>query len=64
MPDVMILEPRGKFHGLFIELKVKYNKPSDTQELWIDLLNKRGYSAMWTNSLDEAISTIDKYLRL
>ena len=64
VPDVCILEPRGNYHGLFIELKVGYNKPSDSQKKWIAELNQRGYAAYCCNSLDEAIEIIEKYKTL
>ena len=64
VPDVCILEPRGQFNGLFLELKVGYNKPSENQIKWIELLKSKGYSAVWTRSLDEAIDIIEKYKSL
>ena len=60
--DVIILEPRGMYHGLFIELKVGYNKPSPSQNSFLEESLKRNYLAKWTNSLDEAIYIIDQYL--
>ena len=39
-------------------LKVKYNKPSPAQNAWITKLNHRGYKAVVTWSLDEAIDTV------
>jgi len=64
VPDVCILEPRGQFNGLFLELKVKYNKPSENQIKWIELLKSKGYAAAWTRSLDEAIEVIESYMKL
>jgi len=42
-PDICILEPNKDYHGLFIELKVGYNKPSDNQKYWLDRLGVRSY---------------------
>ena len=64
VPDVCILEPRGQFNGLFLELKVDYNKPTENQLKWMELLKSKGYSAVWTRSLDEAIDIIEKYKSL
>ena len=60
-PDISVLEPSKGYNGLFIELKVKYNKPSDHQIKWIKDLNKRGYFACWTNSFDEFKHIVDSY---
>jgi hypothetical protein len=64
VPDVCILEPNKEFSGLFIELKCGYNKPSENQKKWISLLEKKGFKAVWSNSLDETRAIIDKYLML
>ena len=45
-PDIMIFEPKGKFHGLFIELKSDIGRISNEQENVIEELNKRGYKAL------------------
>lgn len=64
VPDVVIFEPRGKFHGLMIELKVKGNKPSATQVEWLNGLSKNGYATFWTDSFDEVKIIVEKYLSL
>jgi hypothetical protein len=61
VPDVLIFEPRGKYIGLAIELKAGYNKPSENQLKWIEDLNKRGWLALWSNSLDEVLDVIEEY---
>ncbi len=64
-PDLQITEPRGKYHGLFIELKLnKKCYPSKQQVDWIEDLNKRGYFAKVCKGLDECIETLDYYLTL
>ena len=45
-PDMLVLEPRGKYHGLFWELKVNDGHPSPEQKWWRDALIQRGYKAM------------------
>ena len=47
-PDLFIYEPRGKYHGLAIELKVGYNK--------------RNYKAVVCNGIDETLEQINNYL--
>jgi len=63
-PDISILEPRGKYHGLYIEMKRKGNKATNDQISWIMELRKRNYVAMVCYSADAAIKLIDKYMNL
>ena len=45
-PDIGIYEPRGTYHGLFIELKCDNKSgPTDEQTEWQAELAKRGYLA-------------------
>jgi hypothetical protein len=67
-PDIMIFEPRGKYHGLFIEMKTAktaYSLPgraSIEQKSWADKLNKRGYLAVFAFGSDSAIKEIESYM--
>ena len=63
-PDVAIYEPRGKFLGLFIELKTATGRLSTEQRVWIDRLSARGYKVYKTDSLDEFIDLVDNYLKI
>jgi hypothetical protein len=62
-PDLFIYEPRGEYHGLAIELKVGYNKPTLEQLTWLNKLTERGYLAMSSNGLDQTIEIIETYLK-
>tara|TARA_R100000152_G_C6698489_1_gene128534 strand:- start:57 stop:419 length:363 start_codon:yes stop_codon:yes gene_type:complete len=64
-PDIFIYEssPCGKYHGLAIELKVGYNKPTKEQLWWCERLNKRAYLAKVCTGLDETIETINNYFK-
>ena len=53
-PDLFIYEPRNNYHGLAIELKVGYNKPT----------NERGYKANVCTGIEETLEIINKYLKL
>jgi hypothetical protein len=64
VPDIMIYDNRQGHNGFAIELKVDYNKPSANQKWWLDALGMCGWKTMWTNSLDEFISEVDKYFDL
>ena len=43
VPDVVLPVARGGFHGLYLELKVGRNKPSDAQKAWLAALEAEGY---------------------
>ena len=64
VPDIVILEPRGIYHGLFLELKVGKNKTTPNQEKWKSDLNKRNYLCLVSYSLEESENIIKKYLSL
>lgn len=72
-PDIVIYEPKGDYHGLFIELKKegtnilnKSGQPStphitEQQECMIKLA-ERGYFCAFAVGWDSAKQTIDDYL--
>ena len=45
VPDICLPVSRGKYHGLYIEMKAGKNKPSDEQKEWINSLQEEGYAA-------------------
>lgn len=61
-PDIFIYEPRGIYHGLAIELKVKGNYASKKQKEVLQKLNNKGYRAEVCTGFDEATQLIDEYL--
>ena len=74
-PDIVIYEPRGGLHGLFIELKdegVKlWNKSGQPatphiaeQSECLFKLDKRGYAVAFAIGFDDAKRIIDEYLKL
>lgn len=72
-PDLIILEPRKGFNGLFIELKVKspFKKNGELlksdhlhrQQKTIDDLNEKGYSSMFSCGFEMTKTIIDNYLK-
>jgi hypothetical protein len=62
VPDLFLPCARGGYHGLFIEMKVKPNKPSPEQVEYIRELNAQSYHALICWSASEAITNIEKYL--
>jgi len=73
-PDLLILEPKGNFSGLFIELKTKspFKKNGELlkdehlegQQKTINDLKSKGYYACFSWSFDMTLSIISQYLKL
>lgn len=75
-PDLLLLEPRGNFAGLFIELKIEtpFKKNGEIKASQKDhlkrqheslaKLSKKGYHATFAWSFDMAKNIIDKYMAL
>jgi hypothetical protein len=66
VPDNFIAEPRGSFHGLFIELKrakKSLSKKSPEQRQWIKALNEKGYKAAFCHGAEEAKRLVLEYLK-
>ena len=73
-PDLFIAEPRGEYHGVYIELKkagTRIYKKDGTlvadehireQFDVLERLRKRGYMAEFACGFDEAKEIIDRYL--
>jgi len=64
VPDLLIFDPRGKYHGLAIELKIKPNKPTDSQARVLKDLAARHWSTAVVYDLDEGIKIVDDYFKL
>ena len=62
--DIMMLIPRGAYHGLLVELKVPPRRPTDTQVKFLELARAQGYAACWSDSINTVLRLIDVYLRL
>jgi hypothetical protein len=62
-PDIMIFESRNKYHGLFIELKTKTGRVTTQQGEWSTALISRGYMALVCRSFEDAVATINTYLK-
>ena len=64
VPDLMIPVAKHGYHGLFIEMKVGYNKPTEKQEKWINKLRDNGYKVKVCYGANDAINTIVSYMFL
>lgn len=63
VPDICLPVARGKYHGLYIELKANKNKPSKKQEYWLGQLTEQGYCAITCWGFLQAMEAIVQYLR-
>ena len=61
VPDLFIAEPVHGYHGLFVELKVKPNKPTEKQERMIDWLRLRGFRVKVSYSFEEFCEAVKDY---
>jgi hypothetical protein len=67
VPDIFCAEPRGGYHGLFIEMKRRRgagSKVSEDQREWHFALNRNGYFAGVCYGFPEALSLLAAYLGL
>lgn len=62
VPDLCLPVPRGKFHGLYIEMKVGKNKPTENQTQWLEDLENQGYATMVCYGYKQAMEVLVKYL--
>ena len=62
VPDIFLGVPKNGKHGLFVELKVKPNKPSKNQLWWIYSLRAEGYAVEVCYGFEEAKDAIINYL--
>ena len=60
--DIFLPLPNEKYHGMFIEMKVHPNKPSEKQKIFISNMLKNGYSCKVCYSSEEAVKEIIKYI--
>lgn len=62
--DIFLPVPNGKYHGMFIEMKIKPNRPTLKQKMFISQMLHNGYSCKICYSSEEAVKEIDKYMGL
>lgn len=64
VPDLILDYPKGIYHGLRVEMKVKPNKTTADQEAWLERLARAGYCVAVCYSAQETIETIQAYIML
>ncbi len=62
VPDLLLAAARRECHGLFIEMKVHPNKPSEEQEDMIKSLKEQGYRVAICYTKDDFMNTITTYM--
>ena len=60
--DLILLLPKGIYHGLLIEMKAEKGKQSPTQKQWQQHIEQFGYKYVVCYSLDDFIKEIKMYL--
>ena len=63
IPDLHIPIANRFYHGLYIEMKVKPNTPTDNQEIVMNRLRLNGYKCEVCYPLDEFINVVTNYLK-
>lgn len=63
VPDICLPVPRGKYHGLYIELKrQRGGRISSLQKIWLTALAGQGYKCLVCFGAEDAKKEIVKYL--
>ena len=64
VPDNMLPIAKGRYHGLFVELKREHGgRVSPEQRYWQEQLLDNGYCSLICKGFDEAREMIDWYMR-
>ena len=61
-PDLMVFEPRGPWHGLFIEFKSAKGRLTPDQLHWKNKLDSKNYYHAVCRTPEDAIEILKKYL--
>lgn len=64
VPDLMLAVPRGKYHGLFMELKTLTGRTKKSQERINGALAGQGYCVHVAHGYQRAVTMIEYYLSL
>jgi len=62
VPDICLPVPRGKYHGMFLEMKFGKNKPKPDQFKWMGALRDQGYYVRLAWDWQTAAEFITRYL--
>ena len=62
VPDLCLPVPRGKYHGLYVEMKTPQGRASADQKWWHEQLRKQGYFVTMAHGWKLAVKVIEWYL--
>ena len=62
VPDLCLPVARGKWHALYLELKVGRNKPTAAQQAWHERLRAQGNAVVVCYGADQALTALRRYL--
>jgi hypothetical protein len=60
--DIFIAEPRGKWHGLFVEMKARGGTLTENQKWFLSEVARRGYMDAVCYGFDDARGIVEDYL--
>lgn len=64
VPDLNLPIARGRYIGLWIEMKFGDNRTTKEQDKWIEAMKEQGHYVKVCYSAQEACQVIEKYLNL
>lgn len=64
VPDLCLPVPRGKYHGLYVELKNETGRTSEAQEWWGEKLLGQGYMWEVCRGWQSAVRVLEWYMSL
>lgn len=62
VPDLCLPVARGRYHGLFIEMKNERGRVSEAQKWWVRELNGQDYAAVVCYGWESAAMMLEWYL--
>lgn len=63
-PDLFLPVPRGRYHGLYIEMKNETGRASTEQKWWGEALMGQGYAWECCHGWESAVRVLEWYLNL
>lgn len=63
VPDLHIPIPNRFYHGLYIEMKVKPNTPTDSQIAMMNHLQANGYKCSVCYTFSEFVEVVNQYFK-
>ena len=64
VPDLCLPVPKGRYNGLFIEMKTEAGKTTDDQEWWGGRLLAQGYMWEVCHGWESAVRVLEWYMNL